>query len=64
MKKLLSLQKALNGIVRDEKAAAIAEYALMAAFIGLAGLVVYTLMPPAIRAYLRRIYVVVSSPLP
>jgi len=54
----------LKKLIVDEEGATIAEYALVAVFIGLAGAVIARLLPSAIRAYLSRIYLLVSSPFP
>jgi Flp pilus assembly pilin Flp len=63
----LTFRKILPGIRKlwgDEDGATLAEYALLTAFVGLAAFVILKLFPAAIRAYLSRIYFVVSLPIP
>jgi hypothetical protein len=47
-----------------EEGQSMSEYAIAVLFIGLAGLVIFKLFPNAIRGYLNRFYMVVSSPIP
>ncbi len=61
---LTQLYPLLSRLLHDEDGATTAEYALTAVFIGMAALVIFVLFPDAIRAYLDRIYFVVTLPVP
>ena len=63
MRATKSLQQ-MQALWSDETGATLGEYALVVVFIGLAGMVINTVLPGAIRIYVRKIYRVVSSPLP
>jgi Flp pilus assembly pilin Flp len=53
-----------NALAQNEQGTAITEYALVTVFIGFAGLVLFKLLPAAIRAYVEVIYFVASLPVP
>jgi hypothetical protein len=57
-------QSRIRSLCLDENGQALSEYALMVVFIGFTAMVLAKLLPGAIRGYLRRIYMVVSSPFP
>lgn len=57
-------KRGIAAILKNENGATITEYVLVTAFVGLAALVIFKLLPLAIRAYVGRIYFVVSLPLP
>ena len=61
---LMLLYRKCENIWKNEDGAVIAEYAMLLIFIGLTGFLILKIFPPAIRGYLKRIYFLVSSPLP
>lgn len=64
MKIKQQIRDAIRNLAGDEAGTAVTEYAMLTVFIGLSALIIYYLFPPAIVAYLERIYYVVALPFP
>ena len=58
------IRSILKTFLHDEKGQTFGEYILAVVFIGLGGIVLLQLFPDAIRAYVKRIYTIVSLPFP
>lgn len=61
---LKSRMRSLKAFAADEAGATLAEYALATVFIGFAAMVIFNLLPAAIRSYVAVIYFGVSLPFP